>query len=63
MSRNVSYPDAEGWRARAEEILAIAGDIKDIHVIAILHSIAEDYLRLAELATIRVPKDKRRASP
>jgi hypothetical protein len=63
MSRNVSYPDAEGWRARAEEILAIAGDIKDIHVIATLHNIAEDYLRLAELARSEFRRTSCRASP
>jgi hypothetical protein len=44
-------------------MLAIAEDMKDIHVIAIRHNIAEDYLRLFECAQIRALRDKRKTSP
>jgi hypothetical protein len=63
MSRDSSCHDAERWRARAEEMLAIAEDMKDIHVKAIRHNIAEDYLRLFECAQIRALRDKRKTSP
>ena len=59
MSRSPLYDDAEHWRARAEEMLTIAAEMNDVHARAIMHGIAEDYLRLAERAEARSQTGRR----
>ena len=60
MLHNPPYNKSEHWRARAEEILAIAEEMKDVHAKAIMHDIAEDYLRLAERAQMLARRTNRK---
>jgi hypothetical protein len=43
-------PDAQHWRRLAEQALRNAGTTTDPHTKAVLMSIAEEYLKLAERA-------------
>ena len=45
--------DPEFWRSRAEEVRAIANDMKEVDAKAIMERIANDYERLAKHAEKR----------
>lgn len=53
MPRRHLIDDPEFWRSRAEEVRAIADDMKEAEAKAIMDRIADDYERLAKHAETR----------